>query len=129
MYYLQNQHRLSLRLGAGSTCPEPRGSNFLLEKLGLQRINADHSIFVTSAGINGPIVSTFVDDIKIMGAKNSGVIGRVKKELTATFDMVDMGPISFYLGLKVSRDRERMIKLSQPAYIDKIRGPNTLVGA
>lgn len=32
-----------------------------------------------------------------------------------------MGPISFYLGLKVERDRaKRTLKLSQPAYIDKI---------
>lgn len=35
--------------------------------------------------------------------------------------MVDMGPISFYLGLKVKRDREkRTIKLSQLADIDNI---------
>lgn len=35
--------------------------------------------------------------------------------------MVDMGPISFYQGLKVDRDREKKtIKLSQPAYIQKI---------
>ena len=35
--------------------------------------------------------------------------------------MVDMSSISFYLGLKVERDRiKRTIKLSQPAYIDKV---------
>ncbi len=79
-----------------------RLSNFLFEKLGLQRINADHSIFVSPADINGSIVSTFVDDIKIMRAKNSGVIAQIKQELTAAFEMADMGPISFYLGLKVS---------------------------
>ena len=40
-------------------------------------------------------------------------IDRVKQELTAAFEMADMGPISFYLGLKVSQDREkRTIKLS-----------------
>lgn len=34
--------------------------------------------------------------------------------------MVDMGPISFYLGLKVEQDQERKTnKLSQPAYIKK----------
>ena len=70
-------------------------STFLLEKLGLKRINADHSIFVTEAGLNGPIVSTFVDDIKIMGPKESEMIERVKTELTFAFLMVDMGPISF----------------------------------
>lgn len=78
-----------------------RLSKFLLEKLGLQRINADHSIFISSAGINGPIVKTFVDDIKTMGVKDSGMIEWVKPELTAEFEMVDMGPISFYLGLTV----------------------------
>ena len=51
-----------------------RLSTFLLKKLGLKRINADHSIFVTIAGLDGPIVSTFVDDIKIMAPKGSGMI-------------------------------------------------------
>lgn len=95
-----------------------RLANFLLERLGLKRINADHSICVTSQGLNGPIVSTFVDDIKIMGVKGSDVIDRVKAELTYAFDI---GQISFYLGLKVERDRQRRtIKLSQPAYIEKV---------
>ena len=94
---------------------------FLLEKLGLARIYADHSIFITKAGLKGPIVSTFIDDIKIMGIKRSGFIPRVKAEPAAAFSMVDMDLISFYLGLKVIRDREKKtIKLSQPAYIDKV---------
>ncbi len=67
------------------------------------------------------MVSTFVDDIKIMAPKGSNIIARVNSELAAAFSMVDMGPISFYLGLKVERDRaKRTIKLSQPAYIDKV---------
>ena len=45
----------------------------------------------------------------------------MKKEIAAAFEMVDIGPTGFYLGLKVERDREeRTLKLSQPAYIDKI---------
>lgn len=95
-----------------------RLSAFLLEKLGLRRINADHSIFISTAGLNGLIVSTFVDDIKIMGIKGGGFIER---ELAAAFSIVDMGPISFYLGLRVKRDHEKKtIKLSQPAYLDKV---------
>lgn len=81
-----------------------RLSSFLLEKLGLSRIHADHSIFISSAGLNGPIVNVFVDDIKIIGMKGSESIARVKRELAAGFSMVDLGPISFYLGLKVERD-------------------------
>lgn len=35
--------------------------------------------------------------------------------------MVDMGPLAFYVRLKVIRDREkRTIKLSQPGYIEKL---------
>lgn len=35
--------------------------------------------------------------------------------------MIDMGPISFYLGSKVERDRDKQtIKLFQPAYFDKV---------
>ncbi len=98
-----------------------RLSSFLLEKLGLSQIHTDHSIFISSASLNGPIVNVFVDDIKIIGMKGSESIARVKRELAAGFSMVDLGPISFYLGLKVERDRERkIIKLSQPTYIDKI---------
>lgn len=66
-------------------------------------------------------MSTFVDDIKIMGAKSLEVIGHIKEELTAVFEIVDIGSISFYLGFKVSWDRKsKIIKLSQPVYNDKI---------
>lgn len=82
-------------------------STSLLEKQDLTRIHADHGIFITKAGLNGPIVSTFVDDIKIMGVNGIGFITKVKAELAAAFSMVDIGPISFYLGLKVNRDRGR----------------------
>lgn len=56
-----------------------------------------------------------------MRAKRSGITKRVKRELTAAFSIVDMEPISFYLDLKVERDCEqKLIKLSQLAYIDKV---------
>ena len=96
----------------------------------MARIYAYHSIFITKDGLNDPIVSTFVDDIKIIGIKESGFIARVKAELAAAFSIVDMGPISFYLGLKVTQDREKKtIKLSQPAFIDKVLKKFHLSGA
>lgn len=96
-------------------------SGFLLEKLGLAYIHADHSIFIKKAGLNGLIVSTFIADIKVIAPKGSGIVFHVKAELTAAFSIVDMGPISFYQRLKVERNEEhRTIKLSQLAYIDKV---------
>ena len=97
-----------------------RLSAFLLSKLGLEKLHADHSIFVTPQGIKGPIDTSFVDDLNIIGPKGSPMITEVKKQLKLPFKMVDMGPISYYLGLKVERDRvNKTIKLSQPAYIEK----------
>lgn len=56
-----------------------------------------------------------------MDVKKLQVIKQVKKELAVAFDVIDMGPISFYLGLKVERNRiKKILKLSQPAYINKI---------
>ena len=56
-----------------------------------------------------------------MTSKESGIIQRIKAELAAIFSMVDMGSISFYLGLKVEWDWAKcIIKLLQPAYIDKV---------
>ena len=50
-----------------------------------------------------------------MDAENEG------RTLFCFQNWVDMGPIQFYLGLKVGRDRDnRTIKLSQPAYFEKI---------
>lgn len=49
----------------------------------------------------------FVDDIKVMEVKRSGHIEKVKKKLAATFKIVDMGSINFYLGLKVERDYQK----------------------
>lgn len=79
-------------------------SIFFFKKLGLQQINADYSIFLFTIEINGLIVSMFVDDIKIMRAKNLGIISRVKEKLMVAFEMIDIEPISFYLSLKISWD-------------------------
>lgn len=51
-----------------------RFANFFLDKLGLKRINTDHNIFVTKTGLDKPVVSIFVDNIKIMAPKNSEMI-------------------------------------------------------
>ncbi len=80
-----------------------RPFKFLLKKLGLKKINEDHNIFVISAGINGQIISRFIHNIKSIDIKRSEHIENVKRKIAATFEMVDMGPISFYLGLKVEK--------------------------
>lgn len=62
-----------------------------------------------------------MDNIKIIRVKDADVIIGVKQQLTIEFKIVDMVPISFYLGLKVTQDqKKKTFKLFQPTYIDKI---------
>lgn len=56
-----------------------------------------------------------------MAPKKSSFIEEVKVELASTFHMSDISPISFYLGLRVDQNQEeKIIKLSKPAYIEKV---------
>ena len=59
-------------------------SKSLLEKLGLCHLHADHSIFATSKGWKGLIISAYVDDTKIIH-KDIAVVNRAKAELKAAF--------------------------------------------
>jgi transposase InsO family protein len=93
--------------------------DFLVES-GFHRTQADHSVFVTDAGINGLIVTVYVDDLKIIG-RDKQAIQRLKNALSERFDMTDLGPISYYLGMSVRRDRAaRTITLSQAGYLQKV---------
>lgn len=84
-------------------------------------MNADYSIFISLSNLNGPIISIFVDDIKIIAPKRSGFIKKVKAKLVITFSIFDMGLISFYLGFKVDCSQEnKTLKFSQLAYIKKV---------
>lgn len=96
-------------------------SSFLLKKLRLFQINANYNIFITKHGLKRPIVSIFINDIKIIGPKRTESIERVKRKLAVVFEIVDIEPISFCLDLKVEQNWEKKtIKLSQPIYIQKI---------
>lgn len=79
-----------------------RLAEFLFTQLGLHQIHADHSIFVTSERVCGPIITTFVDDLNIFAPRGSGIISQIKSELAAAFDMVDIRLLTFYVGLKVT---------------------------
>jgi len=88
----------------------------LLMSLGFRRLDSDHSMFVR----NGVIITVYVDDFLLVG-KDKSAIQNVKQCLNDTFKMSDLGPVSYYLGMKVERNRaERTICLTQTAYINKV---------
>jgi Reverse transcriptase (RNA-dependent DNA polymerase) len=50
-------------------------------------------------------VTTYVDNFKVYAA-NRRIIDTVKQQIMNLFLMKDLGPIKFYLGMKVDRNRE-----------------------
>ncbi len=43
------------------------------------------------------MITIFVDDLNIFTPQNTQIMARVKAELSAAFDMVDMGPLAYVL--------------------------------
>lgn len=85
----------------------------MLKKLGLACTYTDHSIFIPKVRLNGPIMNIFIDNIKVMVPKGSGIIQYMKLELTIAFSIVNIGLINFHLELKLEKNREKqIIKLS-----------------
>jgi hypothetical protein len=49
---------------------------------------------------NALLVGVYVDDLVITGTKDAAVAAS-KEEMKATFQMSDLGPLPFYLGIEV----------------------------
>jgi len=65
-------------------------------------------------------IAVYVDDLLIVGP-SIAEIKRIKGALRNRFQMTDLGPCSYYLGMSIQRDRQnRILYLSQEAYINKV---------
>ena len=61
-----------------------------------------------------------MDDMVIVG-RDTGKIDKLKKELSKSFQMKELGPASQILGIKISWDTTNgKLWLSQESYIEKI---------
>jgi hypothetical protein len=62
----------------------------------------------------------YVDDMLIVG-KNKEELCLLKKNLSQTFDMKDLGDVQHILGIRITCDRSKQcIYLSQVEYISKV---------
>ena len=67
------------------------------------------------------IITSFIDNLNICTPPRNRMISCIKSKLITAFEIVDMGPLAFYVGLKVTQDRKKQtIKLSQLSYIEKL---------
>jgi len=87
-----------------------------LKELGFSPLSSDLGIF--SRG--HVYVAVYVDDLLIAGPDKKE-IQDIKAVLNKRFEMTDLGPCTYYLGMSVKRDRRnRTLRLSQHGYIEKV---------
>jgi ATP-binding cassette subfamily B (MDR/TAP) protein 1 len=88
---------------------------------GYKRCRSDHCVVIQRfSGDDYIIILLYVDDILIVG-KNVSKIARLKKELSKSFAMKDLGPAKCILGMRIERDRKsNKLYLSQEKYIEKV---------
>jgi len=72
-----------------------------------RKISTDHCVFVNNYKNGESIIFLlYVDDMLIAG-KNKMKIDALKKALSKSFAMKDLGPVKKILGMKITRDRSR----------------------
>ena len=96
--------------------------SFMVEH-GYDGTTSDHCMFVKKFFDREFIILLlYVDDMMIAGG-DIGKINKLKKELSKSFEMKNLGFTSQILGIKISRDRtNEKLWLSQESYIEKLLG-------
>src|SRR6185312_15070292 len=89
-----------------------------LKGMGFEQSPHEAAIYRRGKGGNALLVGVYVDDLVITGTKDAEV-AVFKEEMKATFQMSDLGPLSFYLGIEVHQD-DSGITLRQTAYAKRV---------
>jgi hypothetical protein len=75
---------------------------FFLE-LGFARAYADHCVYILQRGNTLIIIPLYVDDL-LIGYNDDRQMGKIKASLEERFEMKDLGPVSWVLGMRVIYD-------------------------
>ncbi|XP_066361305.1 uncharacterized mitochondrial protein AtMg00810-like [Miscanthus floridulus] len=86
--------------------------------MGFQQSSHKAVVYRRGKGGNALLVGVYIDDLVITSTKEAEVEA-LKEEMKATFQMSDLGLLSFYLGIEVHQDRSD-ISLRQTAYAKRI---------
>ena len=88
---------------------------------GFNKTQADHCVFVKKYdGGDFLILMLYVDDMLIVG-QDPKKFGSLKRALSKSFAMKDMGPAKQILGMHIVRDRtKKLLWLSQGKYVTKV---------
>ncbi|GJW82873.1 putative RNA-directed DNA polymerase [Tanacetum coccineum] len=93
----------------------------VIGKQGYRKTSSDHCVFFQKFGDDDFIILLlYVDDMLIVG-KNIGRIAQLKRDLSKSFSMKDLGPAKQIIGIRIFRDRgAKKLHISQEQYIEKV---------
>ena len=87
----------------------------LVKSLGYQPLTSDSATYYSSQ--DGIFIISHVDDCLLIGPSIHN-IRALKKSLSKAYDIEDLGPAKYFLGVQIERDRaKRLLWLHQKAYI------------
>ncbi|KAI1509284.1 Reverse transcriptase domain protein [Pyrenophora tritici-repentis] len=89
-----------------------------LKDLGFEPIEADPCVFVNPT--TKAIIVVYVDDL-ILITRDVTSMKALKSQLLNRYKARDLGPIGFYLGIRILRDRpNRSLSMTMDSYVDRI---------
>ncbi|GFQ02696.1 retrovirus-related pol polyprotein from transposon tnt 1-94 [Phtheirospermum japonicum] len=89
-------------------------------QLNFIRLNSNHCVYVKRADNQFVILTLYVDDMLLIG-NSMKMVKSVKGLLAKKFDMKDLGPANFILGMQIKRHHEKQkLWLGQEKYINEI---------
>ncbi|KAI0992483.1 hypothetical protein K3495_g15702, partial [Podosphaera aphanis] len=89
-----------------------------LEELGYTPLESDNCVYIHRK--DHLVVVSYVDDFLLLG-KSKEVISKMKAKLAQKFQLEDLGPAHYFLGVRITRDRvKRCLWLTQDAYCRQI---------
>ncbi|KAF5094301.1 hypothetical protein DV451_005044 [Geotrichum candidum] len=87
----------------------------VLTSLGFSRNESDYGLYSEGSGRDLIFLALYVDDLLIAGA-NPAQVDTVKGKLASVFKMKDLGPASYFLGMRINQTKD-FITLDVSKYV------------
>ncbi|XP_076947543.1 uncharacterized protein LOC143619520 [Bidens hawaiensis] len=92
--------------------------NATLKRLKFKRCPSEQVVYTRTEKNSVTIVGVYVDDLIVTGT-SLAIIDKFKAQMKQEFEMSDLGPLSYYLGIKVDQHKDG-ISIKQSGYAQKI---------
>ncbi|KFD61465.1 hypothetical protein M514_26361 [Trichuris suis] len=96
-----------------------RKASETLGNLGYTQSQADQCLFIKKGEMDHIYILLYVDDLLVVG-RSETVNGDVGRQMNAYFNTRDLGKVSYYLGIEVTRRKDGSFLLSQRSKITEL---------